>query len=120
MGESESEMEDETFNPSEEDYEEEEEDSDEDYSSEAEESGEQKRPQIPPQKELLIKYALSYPSTHFFRGNFELQNFEGDCHSKTQQKWRKRHLYTADNITLKLRFHSRGMGTAWRGKCLQP
>uniref|UniRef100_A0A8C0ICL6 FACT complex subunit n=1 Tax=Bubo bubo TaxID=30461 RepID=A0A8C0ICL6_BUBBB len=39
VGESESEMEDETFNPSEEDYEEEEEDSDEDYSSEAEESG---------------------------------------------------------------------------------
>ncbi|XP_066843338.1 LOW QUALITY PROTEIN: FACT complex subunit SPT16 [Anser cygnoides] len=38
VGESESEIEDETFNPSEEDYEEEEEDSDEDYSSEAEES----------------------------------------------------------------------------------
>ncbi|NXN99356.1 SP16H protein, partial [Rhinopomastus cyanomelas] len=38
VGESESEMEDETFNPSEDDYEEEEEDSDEDYSSEAEES----------------------------------------------------------------------------------
>ncbi|KAJ1079028.1 hypothetical protein K5549_013331 [Capra hircus] len=37
-GDSESEIEDETFNPSEEDYEEEEEDSDEDYSSEAEES----------------------------------------------------------------------------------
>ena len=38
-GDSESEIEDETFNPSEDDYEEEEEDSDEDYSSEAEESG---------------------------------------------------------------------------------
>uniref|UniRef100_A0A7N9CKK8 FACT complex subunit n=1 Tax=Macaca fascicularis TaxID=9541 RepID=A0A7N9CKK8_MACFA len=37
-GDSESEIEDETFNPSEDDYEEEEEDSDEDYSSEAEES----------------------------------------------------------------------------------